>query len=159
MKKKTETTRCYNCQNYGHLAASCSGSDRTRSCWRCGTEGYKAVDCFGKPQCYLCVTRGEKPQTGHFPETMRCAAFREEAPNRKLEKPHLEPSRHTGESLSVAKYEIYELLLSSNAKRVPELYFGPREEVGLVGITSVKSHPLSVNAFYYPLKKLFLFLA
>ena len=66
VRKRTEISRCYRCLGFGHMAADCRGPDRSRSCWR----------------CYLCTARDEKPRDDHISGTMRCAAFREAAPNR-----------------------------------------------------------------------------
>ena len=78
-----KVNRCFRCLGFGHIAADCRGPDRSRCCWRCGEEGHLAGSCTGKPRCFLCAERKEKPRNDHIPGTMRCAAFREAAPNRK----------------------------------------------------------------------------
>lgn len=79
VRNKTQTTRCYRCHGYGHLAAKCEGPDRTNGCWKCGKEGHRSAACENAPQCYLCATKEGKPRIDHRPGTMRCLAFREAA--------------------------------------------------------------------------------
>ena len=81
--RKKEVNRYLRCLGFGHIAANCQGPDRSRCCWRCDEEGHLAGSCTGKPRCFLCATREEKPRNDHIPGTMRCAAFREAARNRK----------------------------------------------------------------------------
>ena len=83
VRRKKEVNRCFRCLGFGHIAADCRGPDRSRCCWRCGEEGHLAGSCIGKPRCFLCAAKEEKPRNDHIPGTMRCAAFREAAPNRK----------------------------------------------------------------------------
>ena len=82
VRRKKEVNRCFRCLGFGHIAVDCRGPDRSRFCWRCG-EGYLAGSCTGKPRCFLCAERKENPRNDHIPGTMRCAAFREAARNRK----------------------------------------------------------------------------
>ena len=83
VRRETEAKKCYRCLGFGHMAADCRGPDRSKSCWRCGEEGHVAGSCTVKPRCYLCAVKKDKPRNDHIPGTMRCAAFREAAPNRK----------------------------------------------------------------------------
>ena len=85
VRREKEVNRCFRCLGFGHMAADCRGPDRSRCCWRCGEEGHVVDSCTEKPRCYLCAAREEKPQNDHIPGTMPSAAFREAAPNRKLE--------------------------------------------------------------------------
>lgn len=44
--KETDSRRCYNCNEDGHLAASCTKPKRERgSCFKCGKFGHKATQC------------------------------------------------------------------------------------------------------------------
>ena len=83
VRKKKEINRCYRCLGFGHIAVDCRGPDRSRCCWRCGEEGHTAGSCTWQPRCYLRTAMEEKPGNDYIPGTMRCAAFREAAPNRK----------------------------------------------------------------------------
>ena len=83
VRRKKKINRCYRCLGFGHIAVDCRGPDRSRCCWRCGEEGHTAGSCTRQPRCYLCTAMEEKPRNDHIPGTMRCAAFREAAPNRK----------------------------------------------------------------------------
>ena len=65
------------------MGADWRGRDRSRTCWKFGEEGHTMAACTRNPWCYLCTAREEKPRADHIPGTMRCAAFREAAPNRK----------------------------------------------------------------------------
>ena len=84
VRRKEEVNRCFRCLGFGHIAADCRGPDRSRCCWKSGEKGHLAGSCTGKPRCFLCSAREEKSRNDHIPRTMRCAAFREAAPNRKL---------------------------------------------------------------------------
>ena len=83
VRRKKEVNRCFRFLGFGHIAAECRGPDRSRCCWRWGQEGHLVSSCTVKPRCFLCAAREEKPRNDHIPGTMRCAAFREAAPNRK----------------------------------------------------------------------------
>ena len=83
VRKKTELIQCYRCLGFGHMAAKCRGPDRSRCCWRCGEEGNVTASYSREPRCDLCIAREEKPRNDHIPGTMRCAAFRKAAPNRR----------------------------------------------------------------------------
>ncbi|XP_033228978.1 uncharacterized protein LOC117180594 [Belonocnema kinseyi] len=65
-RQKLEVIRCYRCLNFGHRAASCKGSDRTKACWRCGAEGHKSAKCVSAPLGFLCSARSEKPRSNHL---------------------------------------------------------------------------------------------
>ena len=82
VRRKTEAKRCYRCLGFGHMAAECRGPNRSKSCWRCGEKGHVAGSCTAKPRLYIYAAREDKPRNDHIPGTMRCAAFREAAPNR-----------------------------------------------------------------------------
>lgn len=83
VQKKTKVIRCYRCQGFGHLAATCTGPDWIRACWKCGKKGHKAAVRDSAPQCYLCTRKKEEPWTDNLPESMRCSSFKVAAPSRK----------------------------------------------------------------------------
>ena len=83
VRQKMKINRCYRCLGFGHMAANCLAPDRSRSCWRRGEEGKAAGSLTRKPQCYLCSAKEYKPRDHHIPGTIRYAAFREAAPERK----------------------------------------------------------------------------
>ncbi|CAB0042805.1 unnamed protein product [Trichogramma brassicae] len=42
IRAREEAARCYRCLNPGHVAARCTGPDRTKLCFRCGQKGHQA---------------------------------------------------------------------------------------------------------------------
>ena len=83
VRRKKEVNWCFLSLGFGHIAADCRGPDHSGCFWRCSEEGHVAGSCTEKTRCYLCAAREEKPRNNHIPRIMRCAAFREAAPNRK----------------------------------------------------------------------------
>ncbi|XP_020295518.1 uncharacterized protein LOC109860665 [Pseudomyrmex gracilis] len=47
--------QCYRCLEYGHVARTCTGVDRSRACYRCGEKGHLAITCRAAPKCTLCA--------------------------------------------------------------------------------------------------------
>uniref|UniRef100_A0A182NVP3 CCHC-type domain-containing protein n=2 Tax=Cellia TaxID=44534 RepID=A0A182NVP3_9DIPT len=47
-------TRCFRCLERGHIAATCTGEDRSKRCLRCGDHTHKASVCTNVIKCMLC---------------------------------------------------------------------------------------------------------
>ncbi|XP_077301340.1 uncharacterized protein LOC143921905 [Arctopsyche grandis] len=76
VRQHIEAVRCYKCQEYGHLAATCSGSDRSQLCRRCGKGGHIAAKCENSLCCIVCKDRGTDTQ--HMAGTPKCPAYKTE---------------------------------------------------------------------------------
>ncbi|XP_050079230.1 uncharacterized protein LOC126566577 [Anopheles maculipalpis] len=46
--------RCFRCLERGHLAAFCTGVDRSQCCIRCGESGHRAAQCKKEVRCMRC---------------------------------------------------------------------------------------------------------
>ncbi|XP_049300514.1 uncharacterized protein LOC125774288 [Anopheles funestus] len=46
--------RCFRCLERGHMAAVCSGLDRSNCCIRCGVTGHRAAACSSEVSCIRC---------------------------------------------------------------------------------------------------------
>lgn len=76
VKERFTVSRCYRCLNYGHIAKSCKGPDRSKSCFKCGQMEHKAKDCTAPKKCVLCEEKNVK-EIGHIAGTSQCKVFRE----------------------------------------------------------------------------------
>lgn len=75
--------RCYRCHAFGHIAAKCSGQDRSHLCRQCGQHGHKAITCKNPPMCTVCANKGgDKRASEHICGSSRCGAFRKELARR-----------------------------------------------------------------------------
>lgn len=54
IRRKAKPTQCFRCLEYGHMASTCKGEDRSNLCKRCCNDGHKAKDCKEKVRCILC---------------------------------------------------------------------------------------------------------
>ena len=86
VRRKKELKGCFRFLGLGLIAADFRWPDRSRNCWSCGVDGHTMGSRTRQPRCYLCTTRKEKPRVDHVPGTMRCAAFREATPKKRLGK-------------------------------------------------------------------------
>uniref|UniRef100_A0A1Y1N116 CCHC-type domain-containing protein n=1 Tax=Photinus pyralis TaxID=7054 RepID=A0A1Y1N116_PHOPY len=57
-----EQARCIRCWEVGHIAAKCTGVDRSRMCFKCGKAGHQVRECAGENECFVC--EGVQPGTG-----------------------------------------------------------------------------------------------
>ena len=73
VRRKKEVNRCFRCLDQ---TAAVAAGDAVE-------EGHIAGSCTRKPRCFLCAAKKGKPRNNHIPGSMRCAAFREAASNRK----------------------------------------------------------------------------
>ena len=64
-KQGREPTRCYRCQEYGHMAAKCTGIER---CARCGG-GHAGKGCTNQLRCIPCGLEG------HASYSRKCPIF------------------------------------------------------------------------------------
>nr|XP_049463480.1 trichohyalin-like [Anopheles coluzzii] len=53
-KVSGQLTRCFRCLERGHIAATCTGEDRSKRCLRCGDQTHKASGCTNEVKCMLC---------------------------------------------------------------------------------------------------------
>lgn len=51
---------CYRCMGTGHIAANCSGPDRSGHCMNCGEEGHHMAACKKKAFCAKCQMAGHR---------------------------------------------------------------------------------------------------
>lgn len=58
IRRKAKPTQCFRCLEYGHMASTCKGEDRSNLCKRCCNDGHKAKDCKEKVRCILCQKDG-----------------------------------------------------------------------------------------------------
>lgn len=72
IRERIEVSKCYRCQQWGHIRATCQGPDRSEVCYQCGKEGHKASQC-DKTEAEYCV---QCSKNGHRGGTGKCPAFR-----------------------------------------------------------------------------------
>lgn len=67
-------TRCYQCQQYGHLAKYCKANKPT--CSRCGEEGHNHKECRQPKEVEACANcRMAKKESKHRVGTMKCPIY------------------------------------------------------------------------------------
>lgn len=72
--EKIEVLKCYRCWIYGHVAAACTGTDRTETCVKCGQQGHKVKECGHNPYCVICKVEGHRTGSGGCPVHRRMLA-------------------------------------------------------------------------------------
>ena len=73
--------RCFRCHETGHVAAKCSGVDRSAHCFRCGRPGHKQASCSDVPHCPACED-AQRP-SGHLAGSAACARICAQSKRRK----------------------------------------------------------------------------
>lgn len=70
--------RCFKCLDFGHLARTCKGPDRSKLCLRCGDASHKIKECKERPCCLLCSPLGDSTiNTEHDTGSRTCPKFRD----------------------------------------------------------------------------------
>ncbi|CAH2228339.1 jg7208 [Pararge aegeria aegeria] len=67
--QRIDVLKCYRCWSYDHIAAKCTGEDRSLKCHCCAQEGHLARNCTNEAFCPLCNTEGHSSGSG------RCKFF------------------------------------------------------------------------------------
>ncbi|GBN71131.1 hypothetical protein AVEN_242870-1 [Araneus ventricosus] len=62
LRKFVRPTRCYRCNNYGHISTRCEANE---TCPCCGEEGHKGQDCEQPPNCTACTAANKKHSKGY----------------------------------------------------------------------------------------------
>ncbi|KAL7726492.1 hypothetical protein ACLKA6_001114 [Drosophila palustris] len=77
MRAKLEARRCFNCLNFGHIAARCrSKFDASKLCLNCGGQNHAAKDCSSEAACIICKRSGEN-NTAHSTLIKLCPRYLE----------------------------------------------------------------------------------
>lgn len=78
IRQRVVVPRCFRCLDYGHVARTCDGPDRSGLCYKCGGAGHKAKECTAKECCLLCAEKSSEQETlAHASGSGRCRVFRE----------------------------------------------------------------------------------
>ncbi|GBN90280.1 hypothetical protein AVEN_79036-1 [Araneus ventricosus] len=62
LREFVRPTRCYKCNEYGHISTRCEGKE---TCPNCGEEGHKGPDCVNRHKCVACTAANTKYQKGY----------------------------------------------------------------------------------------------
>ncbi|GBN35891.1 hypothetical protein AVEN_131875-1 [Araneus ventricosus] len=75
LREFVRPTRCYKCNEYGHISTRCEGKE---TCPKCG-EGHKGPDCVNQHKCTACTAANVKFQkgynTGHPATDSNCPSY------------------------------------------------------------------------------------
>lgn len=85
IRRRRELKRCYRCWSYNHLAAECTGPDRTKLCMNCAEEGHLAKECSQESFCPLCNRQGHRTDSSRCPKHRNAIAKQEEKAETKHE--------------------------------------------------------------------------
>ncbi|XP_069364161.1 myosin-8-like [Maniola hyperantus] len=63
-QQRIDVLKCYRCWAHDHIAAKCTGVDRSQKCHICAQDGHKAKNCTNKAFCPLCNIEGHSSGSG-----------------------------------------------------------------------------------------------
>lgn len=75
VRMREKQNKYFQCDGYGHIAATCKADYRGKQCWKCGSKNHKAVQCANAVKFCICVARNEGSTVNHIPGLTWCVAY------------------------------------------------------------------------------------